>query len=379
VIEHMIPYGHQSIGEDDIAAVVDVLRSDWLTQGPKVEEFERALADYSGAKHAVVFANGTAALQAAYYAAGFVEGDEFITSPMTFAATANAGIWQGGKPVFVDVEQATGNIDANLIEAALTEKTKAIVPIDYAGNPADLENIKRLAKDKGLIVIEDACHALGAVCKGIKLGTLSDMTVFSFHPVKPITTGEGGAVATDNEDFADKLRTFRTHGITKQKLVHESEGAWYYEMQDLGQNYRLTDMQCALGLSQLKKLDGFIQRRREAAARYHEALSGVAELILPTESERCVSGWHLYPIRVSDTDARRRVFDGMRAAGIGVQVHYIPVHFHPYYEKMGYSRGLCPEAEKFYAGEISLPIFPGLTHEDQDFVIAILIGLMRKN
>ncbi len=374
----MIPYGHQSIDEEDIKAVAEVLRSDWLTQGPKVEEFEKALADYCGAAHAIVFNNGTAALQAAYFAADFQVGDEFITSPLTFAATSNAGIWQGGKPVFADIDPETGNIDVNQIPGLITPRTKAIVPIDYSGNPIQHEEINKIAKEHGLIVIEDACHALGATQNGKKVGTLSDMTVFSFHPVKPITTGEGGAVLTDDPDFARKLKLFRIHGITKENFEHESDGPWYYEMQALGENFRLTDFQCALGLSQLKKLDQFISAREKIALRYNEAFQGIKELKLPTVHQGARSGWHLYPVRLQGEwiKRRREVFEALRAANIGVQVHYIPVHLHPYYQKLGYAKGLCPKAEDYYAAEISLPMFPGLSKTDQDFVIQTLKNIL---
>ncbi|MFA6446638.1 MAG: UDP-4-amino-4,6-dideoxy-N-acetyl-beta-L-altrosamine transaminase [Patescibacteria group bacterium] len=374
----MIPYGHQSIDEEDIKAVADVLRSDWLTQGPKVEEFEKALADYCGASFAIVFNNGTSALQAAYFAADFQPGDEFITSPLTFAATSNAGIWQGGKPIFADIDPETGNIDPEKIKVLITPKTKAIVPIDYSGNPIQHEEINKIAKEHGLIVIEDACHALGASQNGKKVGTLSDMTVFSFHPVKPITTGEGGAVLTDNPDFARRLKLFRTHGITKENFEHEPDGPWYYEMQALGENFRLTDFQCALGLSQLKKLDQFISAREKIALRYDEAFQDIKELKLPTVHQGARSGWHLYPVRLQGEwiKRRREVFEALRAANIGVQVHYIPVHLHPYYQKLGYAKGLCPKAEDYYAAEISLPMFPGLSGTDQDFVIQTLKNIL---
>lgn len=374
----MIPYGHQNINEEDIQAVVEVLRSDWLTQGPKVEEFEKALADYCGAAFAVVFNNGTSALQAAYYAAGIKQGDEFITSPMTFAATSNAGVWQGGKPVFADIDPETGNIDVQQINGLITSKTRAIVPIDYSGNPIQHEEINKIAKENGLIVIEDACHALGASYGGSKIGSLSDMTVFSFHPVKSITTGEGGAVLTNSPEFAAKLRLFRTHGITKENFQSVAEGPWYHEMQELGQNFRMTDFQCALGLSQLRRIDSFIQARNEIAQRYLMELKDHPALDLPLVREQAHSGWHLFPIRLKPHmhDQRKRVFEELRQAGIGVQVHYIPVYFHPYYQSLGYERGACPKAEAFYAGEISLPIFPGLSTEDQKTVISVLLKIL---
>jgi UDP-4-amino-4,6-dideoxy-N-acetyl-beta-L-altrosamine transaminase len=361
-----IPYGRQSVDEADIRAVSDALRSDWLTQGPKVEEFERALASYCGAKHAVVFASGTAALQAAYFAAGLKRGDEFVTSPITFASTATAGIWQGASPVFADIDPATGNLDPKACESALTAKTRALVPVDFAGRPADLSAFRRIAKAKGLVLIEDACHSLGADFGKRKIGALSDMTVFSFHPVKSITTGEGGAVLTDDARYQARLAEFRTHGIKRGE-------DWLYAVESQGLNYRLTDLQAALGLSQLGKLDGFIARRREIARRYDEAFKGWDELE-PRSGRVEDSAWHLYVIRLRGALAskRREVFQALRRAGIGVQVHYIPVYFHPFYERLGYKKGLCPKAEDFYTRIISLPIYPSLSRAQQDEVISVL-------
>lgn len=376
----MIPYGHQSINEEDIAAVADVLRSDWLTQGAKVDAFERALADYTGAGYAVVFSSGTAALQAAYFALGIERGMEFITTPLTFAATANAGIWQGAKPIFVDIDPVTGNLDPSKIEAAITPRTKAIVPVDYAGHPADLAAIRALADKHHLVILEDACHALGARFQGKHVGNFADATVYSFHPVKPITTGEGGAVMTQSEDVARRLKLFRSHGITKEVFRHSSPGDWYYEMQELGQNYRLTDFQCALGLSQLKRLDAFLEARQRVAERYRVAFADVPQLIIPCERDGAKSGWHLYPIRLAGSCAGRRgeIFRKLRAAGIGVQVHYIPVYWHPYYREQGYQLGSCPQAEAFYEAEISLPISVGLTEADQAYVISTVKTLLQK-
>jgi len=367
----MIPYGKQTIGEDDIKEVVAVLRSDWLTQGPKVEEFESKLAEYCGAKFAVVVSNGTAALHAAYFAIDLKQGDEFITSPMTFAATANAGLWQGARPVFVDVD-STGNIDPSLIEEKITSHTKALVPIDYTGRPADLDSIQKIAKKHGVPVIEDACQSLGALYKNKRVGSLSDLSVFSFHPVKSITTGEGGAILTDNEAYYRRMKMFVTHGITKKYLKNDSPGDWYYEMQELGMNYRLTDFQSALGISQLKKLDHFIALRRSIAERYHEAFKMVPEFIAPPlDTLEVQSAWHLYALRLAPSLTPRRagIFAALRAKGIGVQVHHIPVHLHPYYQKLGYQKGLCPRAEAFYEAEISLPLYPSLGLEEQTYVI----------
>jgi perosamine synthetase len=374
----MIPYGHQSIDREDIKAVEAVLRSDRLTQGPNVERFELALAASVGAGHAVAFANGTLALQASYFAMGLGRGDEFITSPITFAATANAGLWFGGKPVFVDIDPETGNMDPDKIEALVTPRTRAIVPVDYAGYPADIERIRSIAKEQKLVVIEDGCHALGASINGKKVGSSADFTIFSFHPVKPITTGEGGAVVTDDPSYDRRLRLFRNHGNERECLERPSEGPWYYEMQELGLNARMTDMQSALGLSQLRKLDHFIEDRARIARFYAERLGDIEALRLPREGHGIRAGWHLYPVLLQGAWAKRRreAFERLRAAGIGVQVHFIPVYRHPYYERLGYRRGLCPKAEAFYESEISLPIFPGLSGAEMETVVQAVRGIL---
>ena len=417
-----IPYGRQQIDEDDIQAVVDVLRSDWLTTGPKVAEFEQAVADFVGAKEAVAVSSGTAALHAAMYVIGIEPGDEVIVPPMTFAATANCVVFQGGTPVFADVDSCTLLIDPNEVEAKITPKTKAIIAVDYAGQPCDYDALRRIAERHSLILVADACHALGAEYKGRKVGTLADLTVFSFHPVKHITTGEGGMITTNNANYADRMRMFRSHGITrdpKQFVPSEEVSApsapspllqapcalsFYYEMQDLGYNYRITDIQCALGLSQLKKLPKFLKRRREIAALYDEALADIPGIepfglradVLPAaqianrmaQSEDCPSpsssdsllsalcslhSYHLYVFRVdSDTLGidRDAFFTSLREKGIGVNVNYIPVHLHPFYkEKFHTGPGLCPVAEAGYEQIVSLPIFPGMTDEDVEKVI----------
>lgn len=374
----MIPYGHQSIDEDDIAAVLSVLRADRIAQGPLVEIFEKKLAEYAGARFAVVTSNGTTALHAAYAAIGLSAGDEIITSPITFPATTNAALWQGAVPVFVDVDSTTGNIDPELIEEAITPKTKAIVPIDYTGRPADLQRIQDIAKKHNLVVVEDACQALGGSYHGKKIGSVSDLTVFSFHPVKTITTGEGGAVLTDNEEWYRKMKMFVTHGVTKTDLSISSPGSWYFEMQMLGNNYRLTDIQAALGLSQLEKVDHFVSARRALALRYHEAFSGLdAIAIPPLDTPDVISAWHLYVVRLRKQlkEKRADIFERLQDAGIGVQVHHIPVHYHPYYRELGYTKGLCPKAEIWYESIISLPLYPQLTKEDQDTVIKEVISI----
>lgn len=369
----MIPYGHQSIYDDDIAGVVEVLKGDrFLTQGQLVEKFEQGLAKYCGVFYTVAVNSGTAALHAAYVAAGLSAGDEFITSPMTFVATANAGLWQGARPVFVDIDPNTGNINPDLIEKVITVKTKIIVPIDYTGRPADLVRIRKIGEIHNLVVIEDACQALGAAYQGKKIGSISDLTTFSFHPVKSITTGEGGAILTNNEQFYKTMKKFITHGIIKAELSNTSDGPWYMEQQLLGQNYRLTDFQCALGFSQLKKLDYFIARRREIVARYNKAFAGMEQIITPVlDTGESQSAWHLYVVRLAPTlvSRKREIVDKLRKAGIGVQVHHIPLYFHPYYERLGYQRGLCPVAETWYKSVFSLPIYPGLSDVDQQYVI----------
>ncbi len=373
----MLPYSRQLIEQDDVSAVVKVLQSDFLTQGPKVREFEQALADYGGAEYAVVFNTGTAALHSAYFAAGITSGDEIITSPITFAATANAALYLGARPSFVDIETETGNINPDLIEERITKKTKALVPVHYGGHPVDLDQIHQIAQKYGLLVIEDACHALGTRYKGRKIGAFSDLTVFSFHPVKPLTTGEGGAILTNNEEFYKRLKLFREHGITKspELLTNKTEGGWYYEMHHLGFNYRITDIQCALGISQLKKLARFIKMRRDIVRFYQESLAGISEIRLPREREYAYSSWHLFPIQLKAELVQRKkeIFRQLRARKIWVQVHYIPVYWHPYYERLGYEKGICPVAEDFYHREISLPVFQGMTNEEAKFVSRTLI------
>lgn len=364
-----IPYGRQTIDESDIQAVLEVLRSDYLTTGPKVAEFERKVADYVGAKYAVAVCNGTAALHVACLAAGIGAGDEVITTPITFAASANCVLYCGATPVFADIDPVTYNIDPAEIEKHITPRTKAIIPVHYTGQPCDMDAITAIAKKHHLLVIEDGAHALGAVYNGRKIGSISDMTCFSFHPVKPVTTGEGGMIVTDREDLYQLLQLFRSHGITRDaELLTEDQGPWYYQQQYLGYNYRITDISCALGTSQMDKLDHFIERRQEIARRYDAAFAGVSGIRIPMQQEGCRSGWHLYMIQTMHRD-RREVFEALRAAGIGVNVHYIPVYQHPYYQQHGYAEVHCQHAEAFYSRAISLPIFPGLTEEQQDYVI----------
>lgn len=371
----MIPYGKQTIDQDDIQAVVDVLQSDFLTTGPKIAEFEQTVADYVGAKYAVAISNGTSALHAACFAAGIGPGDEVITTPLTFAASANCVLYCGGTPVFADVDPKTYNIDPEDIQRKITDRTKAIIAVHLAGQPCDMDAIHSIAREHGLIVIEDGAHALGSVYKGKKVGSMSDMTTFSFHPVKPITTGEGGMIVTDNEDFYKKMILFRSHGITRDdSMMTRNDGPWFYQQFDLGYNYRITDIQCALGCSQMKKLDRFLARRKEIVAHYNEAFADCDNIITPYQLSDTESGWHLYIVQVKNCD-RRQVFEKMREKGIGVNVHYIPVYMHPYYQEHGYENVHCANAEEIYSHIISLPLYPGLTSELQDYVIDTLKSL----
>lgn len=369
-----LSYGKQTVDESDIQAVVDVLKGDYLTTGPFVKEFEDKVANYVGAKYAVAVSNGTAALHMACFAAGIKEGDEVIVSPMTFAASANAVLYCGGTPVFADIDPVTYNIDPDRIEEKITNKTKAIIPVDFSGQSVDMDRIKVIADKHDLIIIEDAAHALGSEYKGRKVGSQADMVEFSFHPVKPITTAEGGIVTTDSEDLYKKMMIFRTHGITRdQEVLNEYHGPWYYEQQHLGYNYRLTDVQSALGTSQMSKIDEFITRRREIVKQYDDAFKDLKEIVTPFEAEFSDSGWHIYVIKVKPellTATRKEIFEALQAENIGVNVHYLPVYLHPYYRDLGYAKGICPNAEELYENMITLPLFPSMTNEDVNDVVA---------
>jgi perosamine synthetase len=380
-----LPYGHHEIADDDIKAVVEVLRSDWITTGPKVAEFEDAVAEYVGARHAVSFSSGTAALHAAAFAAGLGPGDEAITTPFTFCATANCVTYQGAIPTLADVCSDTLNVDPGEVARRITPRTRAILPVDFAGHPADLDAIRDLAGRHKLVVIEDASHALGASYKGRLVGSVSDMTVFSFHPVKHVTTGEGGMVSTNDDKLARELRLFRNHGIDSDARTREAEGQWYYEMVALGYNYRLTDVASALGLAQLRRLGRNLERRREIAAHYDAAFASLHGILPPIQRAEVTSAWHLYPIRLdlaAITFTRAQTFAALRAENIGVNVHYIPVHYHPYYrERFGYSPGAYPQAEAAYEALITLPMFHGMTLRDaEDVVCAVqkVIGYCRR-
>ncbi|MBB6692858.1 UDP-4-amino-4,6-dideoxy-N-acetyl-beta-L-altrosamine transaminase [Cohnella xylanilytica] len=370
----LLPYGRQWIDDRDIEAVEAVLRGDYLTTGPLIAEFESKFARAVGAEYAVAFSNGTAALHGACHAAGIGEGDEVITSPMTFAASANCVLYQRGKPVFADVDEETGNLDPASVAERITERTKTILPVHYAGQPARLDELRELAKARGLVVIEDAAHALGAVYKGRRIGSDGDMTMFSLHPVKHITTGEGGIIATNREDYYRKLLDFRNHGIVRDpsRLEKEPPAPWYYEMQSLGYNYRLTDFQAALGLSQLDKLELFVKRRKEIAARYDEAFRHSETVVIPRQEDGAESSWHLYVIRLRLDRleiGRDEVFRRLLEENIGVQLHYIPVYLHPYYRRLGYPEGLCPAAERMYGRILSLPLYPAMTDKDAEDVV----------
>ncbi|PKM94933.1 MAG: UDP-4-amino-4,6-dideoxy-N-acetyl-beta-L-altrosamine transaminase [Firmicutes bacterium HGW-Firmicutes-1] len=374
VRDSLLPYGKQYIDDDDIAAVVATLKSDFVTCGPMVDAFEKNLAQSVGTKFAVAVSNGTAALHAACFAAGITEGDEVITTPMTFAASANCILYCGGTPVFADIDPKTWNINPKEIEKKITSKTKAIIPVDYTGMPVDIDAINLIAQKHNLIVIQDSAHSLGASYKGKRVGSLTDMSEFSFHPVKHITTGEGGAVVTDNEELYKKLLLFRTHGITRDLTLLEdhTQSSWYYEQQHLGYNYRITDIQCALGNSQLGKLDDFVKRRREIVHKYRLAYSKIKEITLQDIPDYCDSSWHLFVIKLNIkmlNASRNDIFDALRAENIGVNMHYIPVYLHPYYSKLGYEKGLCPNAEELYEGIISLPLFPTMKDEDVEDVM----------
>jgi perosamine synthetase len=368
-----LPYGRQSISKSDIQAVIATLGSDWLTTGPKVAEFEERFAAYVGSKYAVSFSSGTAGLHAAAFAAGLGPCDEAVTSPITFVATSNCVLYQGARPVFADVSRDTLNLDPAQVAARITSRTRAILPVDYAGHPADLELILQLARRHELIVIEDASHALGAEDRGRRVGSRADMTVFSFHPVKHLTTGEGGMVSTDDPHLAETLRRFRNHGISSEARQRQSAGQWKYEMTQLGFNYRLTDISCALGLSQLARLDANLARRREIAARYTTAFENIEGLQPPPVRRDVSPAWHLYPIRLNLarlSAGRERIFQALRAENIGVNVHYIPVHLHPYYrDRFGYQGGEYPVAEDAYERLLSLPMFHGMGDRDVEDVI----------
>lgn len=375
VRQQKIFYGRQCIEEDDIQAVVNTLRSPYITCGPKVEEMEKRLAEYVGAKHAVVCSNGTAALHCACLAAGVGPGDEVITTPITFAASANCALYCGARPVFADIDPATYNIDPQSIRDHITPKTKAVVAVDFTGQAVKIKEIREICDEFGLVFIEDAAHAIGTKYDGKHVGSLADMTCFSFHPVKTITSGEGGAITTNSDELHKKLVLAHAHGITHDESMMEEaphEGIWYYEQIAMGFNYRMTDFQSALLLSQLNKLERFKQRRQEIVNRYNEAFKNVEGIIIQQEIPESDTCRHLYIIQLDLeklTCTRREFFDAMSAENVQCQIHYVPVYWFPYYKHMGYEHGLCPNAEEVYKGILSIPLYPLLTDDDVEDVI----------
>lgn len=375
VRETKLFYGHQYVDEADVKAVTEVLTSDYLTCGPKVTELEKRLCALTGAKYAVACSNGTAALHIAALAAGVCEGDEVITTPITFAASANCALYCGARPVFADINPRTYNISPESVEKKLTDKTKAVVAVDFTGQAVELEPLLKLCREHGIVLIEDGAHSIGTKYNGRPVGSIADMTTFSFHPVKTVTGGEGGAVLTNDEKLYERLLLFRSHGITRENalLEHASCGAWYYEQIDLGYNYRITDIQCALILSQLDKLEGFAKRRKEIVQRYNEAFGKMPELFVQEEIKESDTTRHLYILRIVPERLRidrKGFFEALAAENIMCNVHYIPVYWHPYYEKLGYQKGLCPNAEKLYNEIVSLPLYYALTDKDVEDVIA---------
>lgn len=375
VRKEKIFYGHQYIDEADIQAVVEVLKSDYLTCGPKIAEAEKKLCEVTGAKYAVLCSNGTAALHIACLAAGVKQGDEVITTPITFAASANCALYCGAKPVFADINEETYNIDPANVKALTNEKTKAVVAVDFTGQSVELDELLVHCRKHGIALIEDGAHVIGTSYKGQKNGSIADMTTLSFHPVKTVTSGEGGAVLTNSEEYYKKLLLYRAHGITRDEsqMVHESDGPWYYEQIDLGMNYRMTDIQAALLISQLDKLPMFSARRKEIVKVYDEAFSEIPEITVQREIPESDTTRHLYILRIKPemlSIDRKQFFDALAAENVCCNVHYIPTYYFPYYEKLGYKKGLCPKAEKLYEEMISLPLYFAMTDEDVADVIA---------
>jgi perosamine synthetase len=379
VRDSLLPYGRHALDEQDVQAVVAALSSGWLTTGPAVPAFERAVADVVGARHGVAVSSGTAALHAAAFAAGVGPGDEVIVPALTFAASANAACYLGATPVFADVSADTLNADPDDVAARCTGRTRAIVAVDFAGQPAELDALAALARSRGVALIEDAAHALGAELRGRPVGSIADLTTFSFHPVKHLTTGEGGLIATDSDESARRLRRFRNHGLETEFRERDARGDEYSPMVDLGYNYRITDLQCALGLSQLGQLDARLQRRAEIARRYRVALGALPGVALPAVAPDVRHAWHIFPVLleldrlVAD---RRTVLAALRAENVGAAVHYVPVYWHPYYQARGYARGLCPRAERAFERLVTLPLFPAMTDRDVDDVVAAMAKVL---
>lgn len=372
----VLPYGRQSIDESDIEAVAQVLRSDWLTTGPAVETFEADVARIAGVPDpAVSVTSGTAALHTAYAALQVQPGDQVITTPLTFFATATCAMWQGAEIVFADVSPDTGNLDPESVAERITERTKVVAGVDYAGHPIDAPALKKVAHDHGALLLEDAAHSIAGLLDGVPVGSLADITTFSFFPTKNLTTGEGGAVVSPNSDLLERARMFKGIGYERKPELMQEHGGWYYEVTSLGLNYRLPDVLAVLGSSQIKRLERFKTRRQEITDRYNEGLAGIEELILPAHREGASPMWHLYPLRIQD-GRRRELFDHLRASGIGVQVNYIPVHHQPLFAELGHRKGSCPVAETYAEQEISLPMFPDLTDSQVDEVIGLVRGFL---
>jgi UDP-4-amino-4,6-dideoxy-N-acetyl-beta-L-altrosamine transaminase len=374
----VLPYGRQSISAADIAAVVEVLEGDWLTTGPYVRAFEAAVSSVAGGLPAVSCTSGTAALHMAYAALGLGPGDEVVTTPMTFVATASGASQHGASVVFVDVDAETGLIDPSAVGSVVTERTRVVAGVDYAGHPCDWDALGALAASVGAVTLDDAAHSVGGSYRGRPVGSLADVTTMSFFPTKNLTTGEGGAVIAADPVVARRAAEFHNIGLVRDPDRFEitDQGPWHQEVHELGLNYRLTDIGAALGLSQLRRLEAFVQRRAQVKARYDDALAEVDGVLTPPQADDVEPAWHLYPARVLD-GRRREVFEKMRAAGIGVQVNYLPVYWHPVYARMGYRRGMCPKAEMFYEQELSLPMFPDLSDSQVDQVVDALQEALR--
>ena len=374
----MIPYGKQTIDDDDINAVVDVLMSDWITTGPKIKEFEESICKYTGAQHSTVVNSGTSALDIAVQALSLPENSEAITTPFTFASTSNALLYNRVKPVFADILPDTHNINPDEIRKKITDRTRAIICVDFAGHPCDMQELKEIAAEYNLLLIEDACHALGAEYHNKKVGTLADMTILSFHPVKHVTTGEGGAVTTQNKEYYDTIQMLRSHGIDKNTMSRSGpQGDWAYDMKYLGRNYRMTDFQAALGISQMKKLDTFINRRKEIADYYNHAFSDVEGISTPVTKPYVRHAWHIYTVLLKNHN-RDAVFKQLRSAGIGVNVHYIPIYKFSYYQQNLPQKEQFPVSEETYKSIITLPLFPQMTNENADQVISSVKSALEK-
>lgn len=372
VRDTLLPYSRQHLTDDDVDSVVQTLHSDWLTTGPRVAEFESAIAEATDAPHAVAVSNGTAALHTMLAALGIGPGDEVVVPVITFAATANAALYLGATPVFVDVDPASLLINPSAVEQAITPRTRATIAVDFAGQPADCQRLKEIAAPGGIHVLADSCHAIGASRDGSMAGSIAEMSAFSFHPVKHVAAGEGGAVTTTDARLAERMRSFRNHGITTDHARRASEGTWYYEMEDLGYNYRLSDIHCALGISQVRRLTESVRRRQEIARRYDDAFSDLPGITPLTNAPGVSNAYHLYVIQVDParfTAGRREFFAALRAENIGVNVHYVPVPWHPHYRRLGYKRGAWPVGEQAYERILSLPMFPSMADSDADDVL----------